>query len=611
MPIEQQLYKYDGADGVKGASPDVPVEEQQLVKTVLNLFESWKRNRDRYSARWLDYYGLFRGKQWDYRRPRWFSGEIVNMIFMTIQSQAPLQTDARPKFTFLPQEPSDREIAKMLDMVSDADWEKYNWLSVVFEVILDGYLYGTGFSSMQYDQDLEYGIGAPVYKSEDPFYCYPDPNCNDINDSESEGFFFVRPEPTDRLKRKYPKRANLIKPDVNDWLKRERTEIHTAKRVTYRSSDVQLPAISYGNSNQSKPTDKTLVYHCYLKPQDVEQVEEKTTSEDGSEITKYVIKKKYPRGRYLCIANGAVLHDGPLPYDDGLIPYSKYNNYILSREFFGISEVEQLESPQTVFNKILCFSLDCMAMMGNPIWIVDTEANISTEDLVNQPGSVVEKTKGSEVRREMGLGVNPSFFQMLDRLSDWFNQVSGSGEFSRGEAPGGVTAASAIEQLISVSRVRIKQKQRNLDQYLKTCGQQYKNRVFEFYSAPRMFRITNNQGAQQYFKMSIEKTNVDGQQKYAAQIQEYDFSENSMLTPREPRTILINGDFDIRVQTGSDMAFEVADTERKTLALYDRQIIDAEEVLNRLEYPNKEKVLERLRQQQQAAQQQAAAQGGQ
>lgn len=611
MPIEQQLYKYDGADGVKGASPDVPVEEQQLVKTVLNLFESWKRNRDRYSARWLDYYGLFRGKQWDYRRPRWFSGEIVNMIFMAIQSQAPLQTDARPKFTFLPQEPSDREIAKMLDMVSDADWEKYNWLRVVFEVILDGYLYGTGFSSMQYDQDLEYGIGAPVYKSEDPFYCYPDPNCNDINDSESEGFFFVRPEPTDRLKRKYPKRANLIKPDVNDWLRRERTEIHTAKRVTYRSSDVQLPAISYGNSNQSKPTDKTLVYHCYLKPQDVEQVEEKTTSEDGSEITKYVIKKKYPRGRYLCIANGAVLHDGPLPYDDGLIPYSKYNNYILSREFFGISEVEQLESPQTVFNKILCFSLDCMAMMGNPIWIVDTEANISTEDLVNQPGSVVEKTKGSEVRREMGLGVNPSFFQMLDRLSDWFNQVSGSGEFSRGEAPGGVTAASAIEQLISVSRVRIKQKQRNLDQYLKTCGQQYKNRVFEFYSAPRMFRITNNQGAQQYFKMSIEKTNVDGQQKYAAQIQEYDFSENSMLTPREPRTILINGDFDIRVQTGSDMAFEVADTERKTLALYDRQIIDAEEVLNRLEYPNKEKVLERLRQQQQAAQQQAAAQGGQ
>jgi hypothetical protein len=377
---------------------------------------------------------------------------------------------------------------------------------------------------------------------------------------------------------------------VSDYLRRERTEITSAKKVAYRSSDVQLPAISYGSNDQSKSTDRTLVYHVYLKPQDVEQLEEKSSAEDGSEITKYVIKKKYPNGRYLCIANGMVLEDGPLPFDDGQIPFEKYNNYILSREFFGISEIEQLESPQIVFNKILGFSLDCMAMMGNPIWIVDTEAQVQTEDLVNQPGSVVEKTKGSEVRREQGLGINPSFFQMLDRLTEWFGQVAGNGEFSRGESPGGVTAASAIEQLISVSRIRIKQKQRNLDGYLKTCGLHYKNRVFQFYSAPRVFRITNSQGAEQYFKFSIEKRE-DG--KYDAIVADYDDTSRG-LQQMDPRRIEINGDFDIRVQTGSDMPFEVADTERKTLALYDRQIIDAEEVLNRLENPNRRRSLGRL-----------------
>ena len=608
MAIDQLMHKSESSAGIgsTGASPDVPPEEQALVKAVLQTFEKYKKNRDAYSKRWSDYYGLFRGKQWDYRQPKWFSSEVVNLIFMTIQSQAPLQTDARPKFMFLPVEPADREVAEILEKICDCDWERYNWLKVVFEVILDGYLYGTGYSSMNYDDDLEYGIGAPVYKSEDPFYCFPDPECNDINDTMSEGFFFVRPEPTDRVKRKFPKRASLIKSDVNDYLKRERTELTSAKKVSYRSSDVQLPAVSYGSNDQSKSTDRTLVYKAYLKPQDVEQLEEKTQAEDGSELTKYVIKKKYPRGRYLCIANGMVLHDGPLPYEDGLIPFSKYNNYILPREFFGISEVEQLESPQTVFNKTLGFALDSMALMGNPIWIVDTESSVQTDDLVNQPGAVVEKTKGSEVRREQGVGVNPSIFQLMDRLENLFGQVAGNGEFSRGESPGGVTAASAIEQLISVSRIRIKQKQRNLDSYLKTCGLQYKNRIFEFYSAPRVFRVTNNQGAEQYFKFSIEKRDDD---KYDAIIADYEETSNG-LSEGDPRRIPVNGDFDIRIQTGSDMPFEVADTERKTLALYDRQIIDAEEVLNRLQYPNKDKVLERLQQRQDAAAQ-AAAQKGQ
>jgi hypothetical protein len=78
----------------------------------------------------------------------------------------------------------------------------------------------------------------------------------------------------------------------------------------------------------------------------------------------------------------------------------------------------------------------------------------------------------------------------------------------------------------------------------------------------------------------------------------------------ETKQILLSGELDIKVQAGSDLPFEAADKERKALALFDRQIIDAEEVLTQLQYPNREKILMRLNERQQLAAQQAAAQQG-
>ena len=607
--ITEQLTSYDQALGkIEQSNNDIPKPEQDLVKAVMKEFFRFKRYRNMYDRRWLDYYYMFRGKQWATKRPSWISGEIVNMIFQTIQSQAPLQTDARPKFTFLPQELSDRELADILDKISDADWEKHNWLQVVLAVILDGYLYGTGFSQMGYDHDFNFGLGAPLYESCDPFYCYPDPCCNDINDKNSEGFFYAYPEQTSRLRREYPKRSDMIKPDVVDTLRRKKTDLGSAKFVDWRSKDVQLPSTKFDSGTyDEQATDRTLVIHAYLKPQDVEQIEEKEKAEDGSEINKFVVKKKYPNGRHLVIANGVVLSDGPLDFSDGLIPFSRYCNYVLPREFYGISEVEQLENPQMVFNKILAFTIDSLAVMGNPIWIVDSNSRVDTDNLTNQPGNVVQKNPGSDVRREQGVGINPGFLQILDRMVNWFNGMSGNNEFSQGVSPGGVTAASAIEQLINESRVRIRQKQRNLDAYLTTVGRQYINRVFQFYSAPRVFRITNNEGAQQYFKMSMEP-DENGQK--TAYVQPYIENPNSReLIEGDIKEFIVNGDFDLRVKTGSDLPFEIADVERKALSLFDRGIIDEEEVLTRLEYPNKEKVLERLAQRQEQMAQQQAQQG--
>ena len=55
--------------------PDQTDEELALVKRTLDGFYKFKNYRKRYDAKWLDYYRLMRGQQWDYRRPKWKNRE--------------------------------------------------------------------------------------------------------------------------------------------------------------------------------------------------------------------------------------------------------------------------------------------------------------------------------------------------------------------------------------------------------------------------------------------------------------------------------------------------------------------------------------------------------
>lgn len=580
-------------------------QAQQTVKAVLDLFSRAKKYRSRYDKNWLHYYKMFRGDQWhNVRMPSFRQQEVINMIWQTIQSNVPLQTDVRPQISFIPEDPSDVAFAEVLNQVSEADWERNNWLQVVTEVILDGYLYGTGFGEMGYDPDNDYGLGSATFKSEDPFYCYPDPDCSDINDPDSYSFIVAKPVCTKRLKQKYPQFAEKIKPDVKDLIASSKTSINDF-RIRQTNSDVDMPDVSF-LSGSERANDKTMLITCYMKPQETEEKYEG----EGDEIVK-VTKKVYPRGRCLKIANGVLLEETELPFENGKFPFAKYVNYILPREFYGVSEVEQLESPQRVFNKILNASLEILNLMGNPIWVVDTSSGVDPDHLVNRTGLIVEKEPGSEVRREAGVQLNQSALSLIDRLETWFNNVAGTQDVSRGQTPASVTAASAIEQLQEAARTRIRQKQRNLDVFIRDVGRQYAEIVVEKYTKPRVFRITNSQGSTEFFRFSVGRDesgiNIATVQKFAQ-----GGLDGNDVVPSDPMIYPLQAtSFDVKVSTGSSLPFSTAEKEQKALNLFDRGVIDAEELLNVLDYPNREEILMRLKQNAAMAAQQGAIPNGQ
>lgn len=609
-----------------GYTPDA--EEKKTLKLVNRLFEQAKAHRKKYDQKWLDNYKMFRGKQWKEQRPSYRHSEVINLIFQNIQGSVPILTDSKPKITFLPQEPSDFELSEILNQVCDSDWEKNGWLSVLTECLYDSHIYGTMFGDICYDQKLEDGAGAIVSESADPFYCYPDPEARNLNDRRGRYFIYAEPVDVDVLKKEYPDKASYIKPDLQDINQGDKTDL---SQVRFKSPTDTRVIVEGESHYDASARNRVLKITLWIKDDEVIEEEKPRLSEagepmidplTGQPMVEYEQRLKYPKGRKVVVACGMVLEDGPNPYEDGKFPYIKGVNYLLPREFWGMSDVEQLESPQKIFNKLVSFALDVLTLMGNPIWVVDTAAGIDTDNLINRPGLIVEKEPGTEVRREEGVQLQPYVLQMIDRMKVWFDDVSGNSDVSRGATPGDVTAASAVTALQEAAKTRSRQKSRLIDDFLQQWGQLYLSRVFQFYTAPRVYRLTNNQNVTQYFKFHVETMTDEmtgepmlddvGNPVRVAKVSQYAQNPTTGQVAMDPmpKEIPVTGKFDVKVSTGSSLPFAKDQRAGMAFKLLEAGVIDGEEVLNAVDYPNKEAVLARMQQKMMEQQAQAAAMQG-
>lgn len=565
---------------------DLSKEEEQVVKMVNEIYRKNKAHRAKYDKNWIEDYKMFRGEQWKNKRPAYRHSEVINLVFQTIQSTVPQMTDARPKFEFLPQEPQDQNISEILNHLSTSDWEKGGWSNPLLELIYDAAFYGIGYGCVKFDKEALDGMGSVVFESEDPLYVYPDPNAREINDEgrRSRNLCIAKPEDISALKRRYPKFAKYIKADLQDLSKYDRTVTNDDDSMYLSPASDKILLEGSDKFSQMSHRDLALEITVYMK--DDTTVTEKQVTTDGQEVR--IKRLKYPNGRKIVVVNNIPIVDEEMEYDDKRFPYFKYVNYLLPREFYGISEIEQLKGPQRTFNKLVSFALDVLTLMGNPIWIVDHNSGIDTDNLYNRPGLIVEKNQGAEVRRESGVQLQPYVMNMIDHFKSWFDDVGGSKDVSRGAADG-VTAARAIEALQEAANTRVRQKARVLDRSLQEFGQLYASRVFQYYTAPRVFRLTADDGSEQYFRVSMDSTEEGTK---------VTFNGFNGEKPTEPKEMLLVRDFDVRVTTGSTLTIAKRDHFNKAVSLFDRKAITTEDLLEAAEWPNIPKTLERIQKEQ-------------
>jgi hypothetical protein len=585
---EHQAAPKDNPEGDNYTPSD---EDKKDIRTVEKLFDQAKRYKSKYDEKWNDYNNMYRGRQWKEQRPNYRHSEVVNLIFREIQSGVPIQMDSRPKFEYLPMEPNDVQLAEIINQVCEADWSKYNWAEQLTEMIYDSNILGTGIGGMYFDPQANDGQGAICFDSEDPFYQFPDPMAKDVNKCSK---FYIKAEPLsiDEIKKRYAN-GKYVKPDL---IGIKKMDFHDQDKVRFKSPVDTAVKADGSQAYDVNEQPQALVITCYIDGSfDIEEKPVEEKSDDGTVNVKYVQAKKHPQGRKIVMASKVILESGPNEYEHRKFPFARVQNYVNQRQFWGISDVEQLESPQKVFNKLVSFSLDVLTLMGNPVWKVGTASGVDTENLFNQPGLIIEADDINQVQREEGVQLQPFVLQLIDRMKVWFDDVSGSSDSSRGVRPEGVTAASAIQSLQEATQTRIRQKSRNLDSCLQNLGQLYQSYVFQFYTAPQIFRLTNKDGSRRFFKFHVENSvDASGAQSKVARYRPFDEGEDGKIYEGEEVAMPVSGMLDLKVNTGTSLSFAKEANQNKAIQLFDRAIIDEEEVLKAFDYPNWEAVLQRV-----------------
>lgn len=590
--------------------------EEDKVRMVEKIYREHKQYRKKYDKNWLDNYKLFRGDQWKFKRPDYRHSEVINLVFQTIQSTVPMQTDARPKFEYIPPEPKDQRLADILNMLATSDWEKQQWQYILLEIVYDCNLYSCSWGHVGWDEKALDGLGQIVFESEDPFVMYPDPNARDVNDEGRRSRRIVKAEAVDVeiLKERYPKYADFIKSDLSEFKDQKRNFSLDQDEPAYETplSDIELSEPTGYRDSDKREQALEITLMMKSKETVTEEVEQEVMVPQPDPVTGEVIqvptvqkvpqkRLKYPKGRKIVVVNKIPVFDGPCEYEDGKFPYFKHVNYILPREFYGVPEVEQIKGPQRIFNTLISYALDCLILMGNPIWVIDTDSQVDEDNLFNKPGLIVQKRPGSEVRREEGTQLQPYVLDLINKIKTYVDDIAGSQDVSRG-AVEGVTAARAIESLQEAANTRVRQKARILDKALNQLGVFYASRVFQYYDAPRIFRLTGEDGLEQWFKFHVDK------EKNQAI-----FQEVVGTTEKDPEFIDLVEEFDVRVTTGSSLTIAKREKFNKAVALYDKKALSKRTLLETADVvSNVDQELQRIQEEEMmAAQAQMQAQAQQ
>ena len=306
-------------------------KERKTIEMIEKMFSRYKLARQAYDTDWIENYKFFRGKQWKEARPSYRDDSVLNFIHSTIQTIVPIMTDSRPNIETIPENPEDFEFSQIMTQLLRSKWDRDLFSQIVVEAIIDASIYGTSISEQPWNQDLLQGLGDYEFNTVDPLYCYPDPRSRDINDEFGGGFITAIPTDLAEVKREYPKKAHLLKSDISD-IDMAKAAKQNMDDYTVRSATDNLTLVQGERPMDGERANQILVITAWM--QDDTMIEEKIMEEDkqGNKINKgFRMKKKYPNGRKIKIANKVLLEDIDNPYLDGKFPFAKLVDRIAYR----------------------------------------------------------------------------------------------------------------------------------------------------------------------------------------------------------------------------------------------------------------------------------------
>lgn len=330
--------------------------EDDLVKMVNEDYGNSKNFQQSYFDKYLRFYKLYRNYLQDKAYP-WRSNLFVPETFSAIETVLPRMTANKAKINLTPREISDEGNVEVNEQIIDWEWDEMEMQEVLKLWAKEMLMYGTGILKLTWNTENDLPKPEPI----DIFKFYFDPNGTHIN----KDMRYVIQRGKENI---YSLLANRYYKNIKPLIKELETSSESADSKQYKDSQL---AIDSASKKKDKESVELLEWYGNIK------------------------------GEPWCItiaAGSKVIKAIPNPYDHQQKPFVSIKDTQVPHEFYGIGEIEPIESLQNELNDIRNQRMDNVKLIINKMWEVDREGEVVEAELVWRPGGIVHRTKEGTVK---------------------------------------------------------------------------------------------------------------------------------------------------------------------------------------------------------------------
>jgi len=534
--------------------PNLEASEKKLRKQCNDYFDEAKDGlRDR-REKWKNHYNYWCNTKISAKRPRFKSTTRINYCWIVTQVKIPIIMASNPTVNYIPYEDKEdaRKNGEMLSKtVGRYLYHKLHFREKLVNAILDSEIYDAGFLKVGFDPEANYGEGEVFVEPMDIFKMFPDP----LGRTLKQGRFVCHLDiyPVETLKLKYPQYAKYIKEDPG------------ASELIYESRKWQerSPRVQVFTSDAKVKTPRAFLKEHWISP---EMCNQGTKNDKGEPLYKY--------GRLVTMLNDKLpLSDRPYVYEHGGPPYVKIVSNIVSNEFWGMGDIEQIIPLNDTLNHRIQQFEDIANKCANLGWTVHPNAGKKAIKQLETKGmmpGLLKVIPPEMIKPDTAPQIPEAIFNEIQQLMIMIERVSGISDIMQGRGDVRQRTARGIERLFEAGSSRISLSVKNFEDGYSELAYQVGSLVQQCYGEDRKIVIAS--GGEALDRFTIGPDNL--RDKFEISI------DSAAALPQDK-------------QSKAELAFTLLQNHIFELAMSDdpkmKQI--AKTMLDVVEFPNREALL--------------------
>lgn len=251
----------------------------------------------------------------------------------------------------------------------------------------------------------------------------------------------------------------------------------------------------YGKPINFEKAEGDLVEQTFLNVMGLEQWEKnKSVFVMECWVRPGVCKELPEGGMYVVAGNQVVYEQQGWPYAHNLYPFA-HIGHVQSGKFYRDSTITDLIPLQKEYNRTRGQIIEAKNRMAKPQLAAEM-GSIDPSKVTTEPGQIILYRPGFSAPQPIPLQSLPSY--VLDeqtRIKEDMDEISGQHEVSRGTAPPGVTAATAISYLQEQDETKLSYTFDSIEEAVEKVAHMSLNYVHQFWDEARQVKVTGADGS--------------------------------------------------------------------------------------------------------------------